>query len=137
MPGTRFYVETYSGHDEPSKEREASKPLKVVMIEHEGAQLIHYHDKIKYKIQASKKSEENNSKSKGNEYEGNFLEVYVIIEAPPPLIACVPSILPHLSPTSSPSTLPCWDPPPPPFLRFCRLGGQVQHDWTLGVIFIP
>ena len=37
----------YSGPDGPSKEKEAFRPYKAVMREHEGAQLISYHYNIK------------------------------------------------------------------------------------------
>ena len=38
---------SYGGPDEPSMEKEASKPYKRVMREHEVAQLIPYHYKLK------------------------------------------------------------------------------------------
>ena len=37
----------YRDPDGPRKEKESSKPSKGVMIEHEGEQLIIYHDNIK------------------------------------------------------------------------------------------
>ena len=33
----------YRGHDGPSKEKEASKPYKEVMREHEGVEFVLYH----------------------------------------------------------------------------------------------